>query len=348
MESARCEALRGRLREQFARVGLIYDWPIEILRGDPAATIARIAEDSDASLIIMGLAKHGLIDRVLGEETVLRVLRLGTVPVLAVAPKFQQLPLRVLAGTDFTPSSARAVSLAGRLMHPFGAMTVAHVTVDNGDHRNAFNDNGVMNEINCGFDRLLADAALPRSLTVVRRVWPGDPAKALLTASTKMKPDLIVVGSHGRGFLTRLILGSVSERMVRAAETSVFVVPPVEGPSYLEEMTPSANRFTSYEWAERLEEFTRRNASRITTLEIIDPELGAQTAQKGFPFVGASYDIKNGIVYLMLGDANDSGGHLTHAITGVTAMQVLRDRSGRDLVLRVAHGRGQTLLTLER
>jgi hypothetical protein len=50
----------------------------------------------------------------------------------------------------------------------------------------------------------------------------------------------------------------------------------------------------------------------------------------------------------MLGDANDSGGHLTHAITGVTAMQVLRDRSGRDLVLRVAHGRGQTLLTLER
>ena len=34
--------------------------------------------------------------------------------------------------------------------------------------------------------------------------------------------------------------------------------------------------------------------------------------------------------------------------TGVTSVQVLRDRRGRDMLLRVAHGRGQTLLTLER
>jgi hypothetical protein len=33
---------------------------------------------------------------------------------------------------------------------------------------------------------------------------------------------------------------------------------------------------------------------------------------------------------------------------GVKAIQALHDRSGRDLLLRVAHGRGQTLLTLER
>src|SRR6266545_2272044 len=33
---------------------------------------------------------------------------------------------------------------------------------------------------------------------------------------------------------------------------------------------------------------------------------------------------------------------------GATAIQVLRDRAARDIMLRVAHGRGQTLLTLER
>jgi hypothetical protein len=235
------------------------------------------------------------------------------------------------------------------LTHPFGAITLAHVAVDNGDaKKSVFSDNGMMNDIHCAFDRLVADAELPRSITLVRKIWPGEPAKVLLSTSKKMKPDLLVVGSHGRGFLTRLILGSVSQRLVRDAETSVLVAPPVDGPSYLEEMTPAATRFTSYEWAERLEEFTRRNASRVATLEVIEPDLGAQVAQKGFPFIGASYDTRAGSVQIMLGDAEDSGGHLTHAITGVTALQVLRDRSGRDLVLRVAHGNGQTLLTLER
>jgi nucleotide-binding universal stress UspA family protein len=119
-EAERRDVLQRRVREQLARVGIIYDWPIEIVRGDPAATIVRVAEESDAALIIMGLGKHGLVGRLLGEETVLRVLRLGTVPVLAVAPRFSRLPHRVLVATDFSPSSATALSLAGSLTHPFG------------------------------------------------------------------------------------------------------------------------------------------------------------------------------------------------------------------------------------
>jgi nucleotide-binding universal stress UspA family protein len=347
-DEERCELLRSQVQEQFARIGLIYDWPIEIPRGDPAATIAQIAEESDASLVVMGLSKHGLLDRLLGEETVLRVLRLGRVPVLAASPSFTRLPLCVLAATDFSPSSARALSLAGSLTHPLGAITLAHVAPDKArDKACAFNDNGVMNEIHCAFDRLVADAELPRSLTLVRRVWPGDPADVLVATCRKMKPDLVVVGSHGHGFLTRLMIGSVSERLVRDADTSVLIAPRLDGPGYLDELPPSANRFTSYEWAERLEEFTRRNASRLATLEIIDPEIGAQIAQKGFPFIGASYDLRDGRVQIMLGDAEDSGGHLTHTVRGITALQVLRDRTGRDLVLRIAQERTQTLLTLE-
>ena len=46
--------------------------------------------------------------------------------------------------------------------------------------------------------------------------------------------------------------------------------------------------------------------------------------------------------------ADRPGRHLTRNIHHVTAVQVLRNRAGRDLMLRVAHGRGQTLLTLDR
>ena len=43
-----------------------------------------------------------------------------------------------------------------------------------------------------------------------------------------------------------------------------------------------------------------------------------------------------------------SEGHLTRNISGVTRIQLLKDVNGKDAFLRVAHGRGQTLLALER
>ena len=54
-------------------------------------------------------------------------------------------------------------------------------------------------------------------------LW-GDPAKMLLKTIDVWKPDLIVVGSHGRSAATKLLLGSVSDRLVHHASCSVRVV----------------------------------------------------------------------------------------------------------------------------
>lgn len=51
----------------------------------------------------------------------------------------------------------------------------------------------------------------------------GSPARELLKRAGKWKPDLVVVGSHGRSALGRLILGSVSQRVVTEAACSVRV-----------------------------------------------------------------------------------------------------------------------------
>ena len=160
-------------------------------------------------------------------------------------------------------------------------------------------------------------------------------------------PDLIVAGSHGHNFLSRLLLGSVSTRLVRSAHCSVLVAPPDDAPGFLEEMPEDRGRFAFYEWAERLEEFTRRNAGRIARMEEIDPEIGAQVAEKAASFVGAAFDPRDARVHIMF-ESQSGSGHLTRSIGGVTAIQMLRDAAGLDVMLRVAHGRGQTLLTLER
>jgi nucleotide-binding universal stress UspA family protein len=352
MEAERRAQLRSMVLEQLERVGVYAAWPLEVVTGDPAATIVNVAQNIGASLVIMGLGGHGLFERVLGDEMVLRVLRLGTMPVLAVAPGATTLPVNVLAAVDFTPSSIRAARLAADLMSPDGKLTLTHILSREIDGANWRGSNSAYDgTLGRAFDLMVTDLGFKRAETVERKVLGGDPAKSLLAFAERLQPDLIVAGSHGRGFLTRLLLGSVSQRLVRDAHCSVLVAPPEEGPNFLDELPDITTRFAAYEWAERLEEFTRRNVGRMATLEVIEPDIGAQIEQKGFPFVGASFDPRDGRVHIMLGEPNYMNGktrHLTRSIGGATAIQVLRDRSGRDIMLRVAHGRGQTLLTLER
>ncbi len=52
----------------------------------------------------------------------------------------------------------------------------------------------------------------------------GAPDRVILETAKQWKPDVIVVGSHGRGFWGRLTLGSVSDSIIHHAPCSVFVV----------------------------------------------------------------------------------------------------------------------------
>ena len=348
MDAEARAGLRFHVQAQLDRMGIEEDWPLDVVTGDPAASIARIAGETGATLIVLGIGHHGFFDRLFGDETVLKLLRLTQVPVLAVAPGFDGLPDDVLVATDFSASSVRAADLACRLMNGSGRLTLAHVmdARDAGATAVLGAPTGFEGSVGRAFDLVISRLPEPRP-DVSRRVLTGAPGQAIIEAAQTCDADLIVAGSHGHGFLTRLVLGSVSQKLVRHAGCSVLIAPP-EGGSYLDEVPELTTRFASDEWAERLEEFTRRNLGRMATLEVIDPDIGAQIEQKGFPFVGAVFEPRNGHVQIMLGDGSRDGRHLTRAIGHVTAVQVLRDRAGRDLLLRVAHGRGQTLLTLER
>ena len=60
------------------------DWSTEVIVGRPARALTEIAELRGAELIILGKRSHGTMDRVLGSETTLKVMRMTSVPVLAV------------------------------------------------------------------------------------------------------------------------------------------------------------------------------------------------------------------------------------------------------------------------
>lgn len=70
---------------------------------------------------------------------------------------------------------------------------------------------------------------VPKDVTVERVAAPESPADAL--GRIGRGADLIVIGSRGRGGFTGLLLGSVSQQVVRHAPCPVVVVPAVDSPS---------------------------------------------------------------------------------------------------------------------
>jgi nucleotide-binding universal stress UspA family protein len=89
-----------------------------------------------------------------------------------------------------------------------------------------------------GTDRTVTEEALAREEAAAEaraarqaprgshvEVLHGDPVEAILLAAADEDADLVVVGSNHRGFLERIISGSVSEDLVRKAQRPVLVVP---------------------------------------------------------------------------------------------------------------------------
>jgi nucleotide-binding universal stress UspA family protein len=69
--------------------------------------------------------------------------------------------------------------------------------------------------------RRLADRGFRRA---VSHVWYGPPAAAIVEAATTQRADLIVMSTHGRSGLGRLILGSVAESVLRGTTTPILIV----------------------------------------------------------------------------------------------------------------------------
>jgi len=55
-------------------------------------------------------------------------------------------------------------------------------------------------------------------------VWEGEPGEAIVAAADAENADLIIVGSHGRSGVSRFLIGSVSDFVVRHAHCPVMVI----------------------------------------------------------------------------------------------------------------------------
>jgi nucleotide-binding universal stress UspA family protein len=347
LEAERRAAARRGVIEQAERVwGERTD--VELMDGDPATLITRLAHKSNATMIACGIGRHRVADRIFGDETALRFIRMADVPVLAVADRLDHAPRRIVVAVDFSETSLRAARLSLELAAPGASLYLVHVAPRSGSPYD-WEASGTNYKQDAGnaLHRIHEQLRVPKGMSVQEILLQGDAATELLAFAASTNADLIATGSHGRGFVARMLVGSVTTRIVRCSTCSVLTIPHSAAMTRVRtSMEPSKMDVINEQvWAPELAEFTRRNAGRRGTLEIDDPEMDAQAQVFDYPLVGVDWDRHDALVEIMLGDDKKDGRHLTHSVAGVTSIAVVRDEHDRDLALRIAHGMGLTLFT---
>ena len=239
-------AQRARARTQLERLG-VADWPVHVSFGDPAHEIAAAARARRATLVVMGIGRHKPIDRLLGTETALKVIRIAPVPVLAVPQDRERLPRRVVVAVDFSLSSREAARAGLELLADDGVLRLVHVRplvefpVRNQDRWIELYDQGAARLFEQMLERLRPSAGV----TVETAVMRGDAGHEVLADAEAAGADVVVVGAQEKSRGERILLGSVVAKALRGARCAVLTTPPVAVPAEKREMAaPAARRAT--------------------------------------------------------------------------------------------------------
>ena len=143
-------------------------------------------------------------------------------------PALRATPRRtILLATDLTPTSLVAETEAIGLARDLQAALLVVSVIDprslrgpRGDFIQRMDQARVALQLRA---RGLQDRAAAAGVAVRLLIWEGQPAESVLEAAAAESVSMIVVGSHGRRGVDRLVLGSVSDQVVREAGVPVVV-----------------------------------------------------------------------------------------------------------------------------
>lgn len=135
---------------------------------------------------------------------------------------------RILLPTDGSENAERAIEQAIGLattydasLHLLYVVDVNHMSSDTAE--NLMHDK--LEQTGHAAVDEIADRAQQAGITVSSAVIPGTPAQEILTYAEDHDIDLIVMGTRGRTGFNRLLVGSVTEKVVRLSDIPVLTVP---------------------------------------------------------------------------------------------------------------------------
>jgi nucleotide-binding universal stress UspA family protein len=216
-------------------------YPIEVeyrtRQGHAADSILDTAREIGSDLIVLGTHGRTGLRRLIAGSIASSVLHRAQCPVLALraqdgSPRADEIGV-ILHPTDFSSSSETAQVVARSLARDLGArLVILHVIPVE-----TAMEGTMAAEVDPALYRDAVDAVRQRldgpdlKHVVETMLTHGFAAEEIVRVASELRCDLIVMGTHGRTGLGRLLMGSVAEGVLPKAECPLLVVKPGPGTS---------------------------------------------------------------------------------------------------------------------
>lgn len=227
--------LNGQVRDRFSaltnrvRTDGVKTVRLRIEKGIPFERIIEVAEKEECNLVVAGAGNHHGPNQFKLGTTVEKLLFKNQVPVFVVHQEGLRAVNKIMFPVDFSESSKRALMNAIFLANRFGAeLTILHVFVPLRFYSyritvNETQENQKMKTIRQEeFNAFLEPFHLNRNLVRIM-MKEGDPEQVIVEEIRKQETALLVMGTTGKTGLSRILLGSVTEKVTREVPCSFLL-----------------------------------------------------------------------------------------------------------------------------
>jgi Universal stress protein UspA and related nucleotide-binding proteins len=217
----------------------------KLLSGSAFDQLVTAAKEATGRLIVVGAAGHGLARRLFVGSVAERTAEDSPIPTLVVRPGGRlaswiqgEDELKVLVGYDFSAASDAALRWVNQLTQigKFQATALYSNWPPDEARRLGYegplpleaNPEKIQKNLERDLKKRIAKFLPKQKVTAIVEPGWGTPEGYLFEMASRQKIDLIVVGTHQRQGLGRVLLGSVSRAVLHHSKVSVAVVPPAE------------------------------------------------------------------------------------------------------------------------
>lgn len=198
---------------------------LDVRFGPPTVVLQDVVSKQRPGLVVLGGKHHSMLDRWLGGSTSLHFVRSAEVPVLIAAGTPTGFR-RIMIAADLSAAAGPTIGLGERFASLVGAELLVLTVFEplpNLPGVPAVEANEYFGLAQQTLDREIWPLVkAPQTQKVVRH---GNVVDTLLREATNWGADVLVVGSHGKGWAQRLLLGSVTESLINQLPTSLLVAP---------------------------------------------------------------------------------------------------------------------------
>jgi nucleotide-binding universal stress UspA family protein len=203
----------------------------QLLRGDPATAIVNTAIEENADLIVMSTHGYSGLTRLMLGSVTEKVLRAAPCPVLAI--RSAQPIKRIMIPLDGSPLAERAIAPGLEIADRLGgkvtllrAVDRMPVAIDLDQTERGLSHRAQNDLIDKAIDYLaerIKDTHY-EDLNIKSTVRTGGAAENILDFVEANDTDLIVMATHGRSGLSRLVYGSVAMKVLHHAPCSLMII----------------------------------------------------------------------------------------------------------------------------